>query len=1235
MRHSDSFPAPRAPFPPPDRARGAPLSSPRTLRPPRRDPSRAPVARFAWSAAIAGLIAPLIAAPPSARAAIPTCPATSGTTSWVGAFLNEDTTKSGTLYDAGSSRLKLQGLGGDFKQSVLGTSDTIMYSAAADFDKDGWMDFVGGAQVANFQLFYYANRTYQNPEPNWADPAAIRVPKFVKSSKVIDSYTFPAVGPTILMAGDFNGDSWPDVVELNAPKSSSTNFEPTRAVVLLNAATNTTTGATFKAPYNAMKSPSTSRSFGYQEKEGTSAVVADFNGDRKLDLIVGTSAGGGTIRVFVNNCTSPAKPPVNGLIPCTDNPTFTYWGDLITGLGFASNSQDGLPIFAYDDFDGDGYRDLVVGAPGCCALSTADRRLRLFRGVAGGSLATTPQVIKLTSTQSFTGSAIGIYPGDYSLDGKPDIIVATDDFYPLVGTNIGGQAWFWQNNGSSTPFSSGYRTQIATRGTGSNQSTDFDVGFVFNYDNDPWSTPDVMIADGNNSAKYFVFANRAVDKYVQCGDAVSGIFDLGSLSDSEMVVTAGRITPDAVLNGGTIKYYMSNEDPPNWVQATACPGSSTDLCVSFPRPIGREIRWKAVLCSNSTQTATPTLRNIAARFDYQRAREHYRAGVVINDGVAYVGGFHQPGSRGRMYAVDAALSTTYWDGSDKLDATPDSARNIYTAARNAPTRLDFTTANVNSTALQDTMLTTNKTTLANIISWVRGARFGVGNTGIALSKLGAVETSTPAILTPPARPSWYAHATSSDRARMDAYIAANGARVPLLLFGAKDGMIHALYTRPTDINNDINGKEAWAFIPPKIAGGMLADYTNSQSGTLSVASYPDGSPTLADWHAGNGIINTVAVVASGNGGKSITALDISNTVDSSTGQVLGPQPLWSATPGDAEAGQAYAKPVVARVQIGGAERYLVIAGTGVDYTDTTDTQGRVIAGYDLPTGTLLWKFRTKCPLTSDLTAFETDDALEPGTPKLDGYLDRVVFADKCGYVYKLNPAADLAGGWYQNTGMGNINTGTVDGKTMYALFSTLNTVGAIAATRPIAGTLAARTDGSTRMVLFFGTGGLEDYQVTVANEFYAVYADNGAIRSKLTGTCVSGSCEKFYNGVVVTPQQVVLTRTIDAQIGTSTCDNGSSKVQAVQLNANAANAFVTDFTMAVSSAVVGSMYGDAGAMYFATMAGDVARIGTPRAASAGGDTAAGTGGGMGASDPAAPTSGTNNPLTLIGWREVM
>ena len=83
-----------------------------------------------------------------------------------------------------------------------------------------------------------------------------------------------------------------------------------------------------------------------------------------------------------------------------------------------------------------------------------------------------------------------------------------------------------------------------------------------------------------------------------------------------------------------------------------------------------------------------------------------------------------------------------------------------------------------------------------------------------------------------------------------------------------------------------------------------------------------------------------------------------------------------------------------------------------------------------------------------------------------------------------------------------------------------------------------------------------------------------------------GTCGVAYGGTVVTPEQVILTRTIDPAVGTSTCDPGSSKVQAFELDADASNNFVVDFTLSVSSAVMGGLYGDAGAIYFATLSGD-------------------------------------------------
>jgi hypothetical protein len=135
----------------------------------------------------------------------------------------------------------------------------------------------------------------------------------------------------------------------------------------------------------------------------------------------------------------------------------------------------------------------------------------------------------------------------------------------------------------------------------------------------------------------------------------------------------------------------------------------------------------------------------------------------------------------------------------------------------------------------------------------------------------------------------------------------------------------------------------------------------------------------------------------------------------------------------------------------------------------------------------------------------------------------------------------------------------------------------------------------------------------------------------------AGNCEKFYGGTIVSSQQVVFTRTIDPAIGSGTCDLGSSTLQAFELNANASNQFVADFTLGVSSAVMGSVYGDAGAVYFATMAGDIARIGTPRAPNAGDDTRAGVAQGIGAGDTgtAGNTLGTTAPFTMLGWRFVL
>jgi len=199
------------------------------------------------------------------------------------------------------------------------------------------------------------------------------------------------------------------------------------------------------------------------------------------------------------------------------------------------------------------------------------------------------------------------------------------------------------------------------------------------------------------------------------------------------------------------------------------------------------------------------------------------------------------------------------------------------------------------------------------------------------------------------------------------------------------------------------------------------------------------------------------------------------------------------------------------------------------------------------------------------------------------------------------------------------------------------TANGIGADRAIAGTIAARTDSTTRMVLLFGTGGIESVASTSANAFFGIYADTGAVRSKALGSCSNGNCEKFYGGVVVTPQQVLFTKTVDPAIGTNACDSGSSTISGVDLNPGTGTNFTSSFNLGVNSAVMGGLFGDAGAIYFATISGDVARVGTPRTSTAGGDTLSGQKQGMGVGDQATggQTVGTTSGFTLMGWRAVM
>lgn len=1088
-------------------------------------------------------------------------------------------------FDGFTGTLSLNKAGGDFQRFTapiaFPTATLPVFAAAGSLDGDGKRDdFVAGDQNGETRIYFYN----ESAAPAQFEALAPLVPNSSDSRMV-------------LAVGDFDGNDLDDVFRADF----SAGGAPGAAYVWAQT-----------APGVFGSAQPVSIALDAIDNGGTTAAVLDYNGDRKLDLLIGSSSG--NIQVFLNDLSASA--------------TFRDAGNLAVSLGLSGAGS--TPVFAFEDFDGDDVRDLVAGAPGTAGL-------RLFRGRADGRF-DAPQSL------TFSGNAIAVLAADFSRDGRPDLLVATDD-----SGSDGGQAFFFENDSYlssrlDAPFSKAPTTVIPA----TDPLNDFEMAIALDYDGD--GIMDYMVADDTDASSYVVFSNQPKATYVACGEAVSNVVDLGALSSTAMRITAVRLQTAAATNGGKLQFYASAEDSPHWVAAHDCGDATGDLCVRLPASTGRTLRWKTRLCANTARTATPSVTTVDVKFDYIVSSEHYLSGIIVDDGVAYIGGLRQPGNRGSLYAARADLDVVdpatgdrfYWEAGDVLDdlvKTP--TRAVYTTDPTGSTKIEFNTSNAAS--LLSTLSAASTTQAQDVVSWVLDQlRF---TDGVSSSRFGAIATSTPAVITKPGLPIWYSRAGTDDRDLVDNFItqySTTAPRKPLVLVGAKDGMLHAFYNNPLDTADVDNGKEKWAFIPPYVARHLVADYTADQAGPLRISAYPDGSPTLIDIKNTSGEMITIALLGSGKGGKSISALDVTDTlaIDPITSKPRGPAPLWSSiTPGGADAGQGYAKPVAARVKIGGQERFITIVGTGIGHEDPVNldevtpgaepappsARGRIVAAYDLADGSLLWRYQTVCPLTSEIAVFETDDTDDLNTPDLDGFMDRAVFADACGYVYKVDPAQDLGNGW--NPGIGSIPALQVGGTQLKALFSTRDTPGAQGVQRPIAGNLAARADDSTRIVLFFGTGGLEQEDPSKPNAFYSVYADTGELRdTPVQGGCPT-QCVKFYGGVIVNAEQVISTQAVDPLVGTSTCDLGQTTIVARDLNS-----FAVDFSQTWAGMLMNRLYSRGGAIYFTTSAGEAARVGTPAAGGAGGETIAGitqpTAGGEGS------TTGTNDPLFLLGWQQV-
>ncbi|WP_343344128.1 hypothetical protein WJT74_09525 [Sphingomicrobium sp. XHP0239] len=445
---------------------------------------------------------------------------------------------------------------GDVEWDLAGNS----VSSAGDVNGDGYDDFIigadsgddGGSGAGEAYIVFGSAGGYGLVDSN--------------GRQVIDLSLFPAeegfiiqgdaeddrTGYSVSLAGDVNGDGYDDII-IGAVGGDDGGTSSGEAYVVFGRADGF--GSDFDGRQVIdLTTLSASQGFIIQgDRAGDSAGVSvssagDVNGDGYDDLIIGAGGGddggdaAGEAYVVFGGAgdfgSDLGGRQVIDLTTLSAIQGFIIQGDL-------SRDRAGNSVSSAGDFNGDGYDDLIVGAPGT-AGNAGDAYL-IFGGTgAFGSDVGGRQLLdlsNLTVSQGFiirgdvgfdqAGFSVSS-AGDVNGDGYDDVIIGA----PFGDDGGSGAGEAYVVFGRSTEIEDA--TPVVRTGTAGADN------LVGNAGDDPLS--------GNSGAN--VIRGNAGDDFISIGDPTSA--DIDGDSDSDDTVTVMNLSPYGLLEADGNTYVLCN-----------------------------------------------------------------------------------------------------------------------------------------------------------------------------------------------------------------------------------------------------------------------------------------------------------------------------------------------------------------------------------------------------------------------------------------------------------------------------------------------------------------------------------------------------------------------------------------------------------------------------------------------------------------------------------------------------